>query len=105
MAKAAVASGALLSTVTNMANMVSNTFATIDDTISIGNGFISRHKIMQQDKNIVELANARVRLVEDTALEMAQHRQEINAKLKDETFKASYEDAHKSLSALFGEAE
>ncbi len=103
MAKPAVAAGALLSTVTNTAQTLSNIVNTVNNAVSIGNGFVERHLIMQSDKNIVELKNARVRLIEDTALEMAEHRQAISLKLKDENFKKSFEEAHNSLAALFPE--
>lgn len=104
MAKPVVAVGALLSTVTNTAQTLSNVVNTLNDGVSIVNGYVSRHRIMQQDKNVVELHNARIRLIEDTALDIAEQREAIKSKLKDEGFAKSYEAAHTEISSLFAEA-
>lgn len=104
MAKPALAMSSLMGTVTNTANTLSNVVNTLNDSVSIVNGYVSRHRIMQQDKNIVELHNARVRLIEDSALEITEQRIAIGAKLKDPSFKTAYKEAYKDLSALFAEA-
>lgn len=105
MAKPALAAGAILSTVTNTAQTLSNVVNTVNDGVSILNGYVSRHRIMQQDKNVVELHNSRVRLIEDTALDIAEQRQVIGAKLKDASFKAAYELAHSEIYTLFNPEE
>lgn len=105
MANARLATSSLFATVTTVANTASNIVGTVNDAVSIGNNFVSRHLQMQQDKNKVELHLGRTRLIEDTAMEISERRKATAERLKDETFKAIYEKAHTDLSALFATNE
>ena len=101
MAKPAQAAGALLATVTNVANTLSNGVNTINNGFSMLNNYTQRQLIKQEDQSIMDLASSRIQLLEDHSLEIAERSKLIATKLADPAFKLVYETAHAKLSALF----
>lgn len=105
MATARIALDSLLGTVSKTASTITNIVGTVDAAVSMGNSFVQRHSIMQNDKNIVELKVARIRLVEDTALQISERRKEIKDRLTDPNFASIYEAAYTEINGLFTPAE
>lgn len=101
MAKPAQAAGALLATVTNVANTLSNGVNTINNGFSMLNNYTERQLVKQQDQSIMDLACSRIQLLEDSSLEIAERAKLIATKTADPAFKAVYDAAHSKLSALF----
>ena len=101
MAKPAQAVGALLATVTNVANTASNAVNTINNGFSMLNNYTERQLVKQQDNTVLDLASSRIQLLEDHALEIAERAKLIASKTADPAFKAVYDAAHAKLSALF----
>lgn len=96
-----IATGSLLGMVQQTANTVTSIVSTVDNSVSMLNDFVSRHRTMQAEKNVVELHLYKVRLIEDTALEISERRRQTAELLKDESFKTIYENAHSEIAALF----
>lgn len=101
MAKPAQAAGALLATVTNVANTASNAVNTVNNGFSMLNNYVERQLVKQQDQSILDLACSRIQLLEDHSLEIAERAQLIASKLSNPAFKTVYDAAHTKLSALF----
>jgi hypothetical protein len=101
MASSAVALDSLLGTIAKTANTLTNIVGTVDAAVSMGNSFVHRHSQMQADKNLVELKVARIRLIEDTSLQIAERRNEIATRLQDENFKKIYGEAYSEINELF----
>lgn len=101
MTNARNAASALLGTVTIVGNTASNIVGTIDDAVTIGNNYVKRHLVLQQDKNVAELHLARTRIVDDTVNEITERRLTIAKRLEDPKFAAIYQEAHKEVQALF----
>jgi hypothetical protein len=105
MATTRIALDSVLGTVSKTANTITSIVSVIDGVASMGNSFVQRHSIMQQDKNLVEGKVARIRLIEDTSLQIAERRKEISDRLTDPNFKSIYEVAYTEISGLFTPAE
>lgn len=106
MARPAMAVGALLGTVTQTANTLTLAVSTVNDSVGMLHSFVNRHSVLQQDKNLVELDNARVRLIRDSAREVTQQEEEIETYLKgNPTRIAAYNAAHNRIAALFNPTE
>jgi hypothetical protein len=101
MATARIALDSVLGTVQKTANTFTNVIGTVDAGVSMLNSFVERHSTQQRDKNLVELKVSRIRLVEDTSLQIAERRAEIKARLKDEGFAKIYEAAYTEINELF----
>ena len=93
MASASAVFSTLNSTATKTLSTVTNIVGTVDASVSIVNNFVQRHLSQQETKNAIELALGKTRLEEDSALELAERRREINEKLKDSDFAQIYTTA------------
>lgn len=100
MATTRMAAQSLLSTVTTVANTASTVVSTVDKAITIGSNYVDRHLQLQSKKTILELEDAEARLLENTSNDIAERRKLIAEKLKDEQFKAIYEETYTRLYGL-----
>jgi len=100
MATTGQALSALAGSVTKTASTVTNIVGTIDASVSIVNNYVQRHLAQQETKNAIELAIGKIRLEEDSALEVSERRIEINNRLKDADFAAVYAAALSEIKAI-----
>lgn len=100
MAKPAQAAGALLATVTNVANTLSNGVNTINNGFSMLNNYTERQLVKQQDASTFDIECSRIQMIEDHALEIAERAKLIASKTADPAFKAVYDAAHARLTSL-----
>jgi vancomycin resistance protein YoaR len=68
MANARIAASSLMDTVTNTANMLSSVVNVAADSVNMLGGYVSKHRIMQQKRTLIELDNFENILVEETTL-------------------------------------
>jgi hypothetical protein len=100
-ASARTAGSSLLGTVTSTANAVTGVVTTLADSVDILHNYVNRHKVMQSDKNLVELKTYRSKLIEDTADELAERRKVARQKLKDPVYAELHKAAFDEIAALF----
>ncbi len=105
MAKPAQAAGALLATVTNVANTASNAVNTVNNGFSMLNNYVERQLVKQQDATVFDIECARIQMIEDHSLEIAERAKLIASKTADPAFKAVYDAAHARLTALVTKQE
>ena len=103
MATSRIAVGSLLGMVQQTANTVTNIVGTVDASVSMLNSYVARHSTMQREKNLVELHLHKTRLIEDTAKEITERREEIAKYVGDENSQRSkiYQNALSEITALF----
>lgn len=100
MATPRIAAQSVLTTVSTVANTVSTIVGTLDKAVTIGSNYVDRHLQLQSKKTILELEDAEARLLENTSNDIAERRKLIAEKLKDEQFKAIYQETYERLHGL-----
>jgi hypothetical protein len=105
MATTRIAAQSLLGTVTTVANTLSTIVGTIDKAATIGGNYVDRHLQLQGFKTVLELEDAKSRLLENTANEITERRKLIAEKLKDPTYSKIYEETYVRLESLLKPAE
>lgn len=102
MATTRMALGSLMSTVANTAEAASSVVNTISGSANMLNDFVQRHRTMQQDRNIIEIASFRERLIEETAREETVRKEALfDYFAAREGRKANFDSAYEKLQNLF----
>jgi hypothetical protein len=101
MANARIAASSLMDTVTNTANMLSSTVNVAADSINMLGGYVSKHRIMQQKRTLIELDNFDNQLLTETTLANAKRKQEIDAYLaNNQNYTQFFNEEYQRLSNL-----
>lgn len=88
MATTRLATSSLLTTVTETANALGSIVNTVNNTVSMANDFVKRHRDQQQIKNAVEAGDYVTSLVEGKTREITQRREETRKWLADDPSRA-----------------
>ena len=102
MAKANVALGAVLGTVTDTANTISGAVNTISNSLSMLNNYVAHQQKKQVISQKVDLHSYKTRLLEDTSIEEAKRKEEIALICSNATTATYYNDAYTQLQTLLG---
>lgn len=105
MANARVATGAILSTVTDTANAVSGVVNTISGGLDMLNSFVRHNQAKQRIDQLVDTELHKERLMETIALETAERKNQIAQALANPELVDYYNETYAKLNALLNPKE
>lgn len=100
MATSKAALGSVLSTVTDTANAISGVVNTISGGLDMANSFVRHQQVKQRFDQKADMADYKVRKLEEISLETAQRKQQIAQTLADPVLATYYNETYASLSSL-----